>query len=931
MYSYIRNIGNNVFCKKYDEDGKYTLIKDTKFKPSLYIKDQGVSKFKGFITDENLKKVKFNNIYDYKDYIKEIGENRVYGHLGSQAIVNQYIQRKKLSLNKNFALLSHYFIDIEVLSFKEFPDAINVKYPITAICVVRSTDRETRLWGLRTDSMHKYKKQRQIFRKFKMFLNRYPEMSEFKKFKETKLHIKEKIKEFKKDKEKTKYYKDMLDYLAYTKNIIYEEFVDERELLNSFIKWVSETNIDTFVGYNSELYDMPYIFNRIIKLFSEDKLKELSPFKTIRKTRHKDLRGNYVPSYDIVGITLIDYMNVYKKYTRGEKPSWKLKDVAKLELGHTKIEHEESFWDFYHNRPQIYFEYNIVDTDLLYLMDKKLSYISTAFGMVHLCSLPFKQFEHNTILWDGYLSVYLKNLNLIIPPIIHVEPRSIEGAYNKQPIPNIYDWVTSFDLNSLYPHLIMQYNISPETYIPLEKIKDKKLIQYAEMAREKVDHIEPFPHSNGVDLTLENKIDYAYIASHNLIMTPSGSFFRSDIRGIAPIIMESIYKDRKVFQKKANELYNLMQNETDKQKIKKMKIEADILNNEQYVLKIFLNSFYGAFLEKNFRYYNSFIGESITSAGQLSIRFIINWINDFLNEECDIKDHDFVVGSSTDSMYLCLSPVVDKKYKNMTHEETINWLFDYADNVITKELSRGYSVLADRCHAFENKMHMGREVIADRSFWQNKRYYALRIYSDEKIKYYKEPKIKIVGFPIVKSSIPDCVKPKMKDMIKMILDRKSGRELYSILKAFKKEFNTYDYRDIAISSNVNYIDKNINDKKRQRSNWKKDLRNYNQGKDGGTHENAKGAIVYNNLIDKYDLGEDKKIIEGSKAKFIFLKEPNSVGIKYIAFDEKLYEEFNLIKYVDYNAQFNRIFAKIMLDCMKELGLNWKSTWKTKRR
>jgi len=930
MYSYINNIGNTVYSKVYDKFGNYELIEDKKFKPSLFIKSESESKYKGFIDNVNLKKIRFSDIYDYKDYIKEIGDNKIYGHLGGLGIINQYIDAKKLNENRNFNAMVNYYIDIEVISYKEFPDAINAKYPISAICLVRSTDRKTFLWGLRSESMSKHKDKKKLFNKYHMFLNKYPDMIHQSSIIDAKKYIKNKLKENKNNESEYKYYDNMLSYLKYVKNIRYREFDNDGDLLTDFIDWVSKNNIDNLIGYNSELYDMPYIFNRTLRLFDEDKLKKLSPFNVIRKTRHKDLRGNYVSSYDIVGINLIDYMNVYKKYSMGEKASWKLKDVSQEELNHSKIEHEESFWKFYHDRPQVYFEYNIVDTDLIYLLDKKLNYISIAYGMTHLCSLPLSSYEHNTILWDGYLAVYLKKSNIIIPPLKTFESSRIEGAYNKEPIPDIYNWVVSFDLNSLYPHLIMQYNISPETYVALENIKDKKLIDIALNARMQNNTVEPFPHSNGVDLTLDNKIDYEYIASHDLIMTPSGSFFKADKRGIAPIIMEKIYNDRKVYQSKSKELYNKYNSEKDVELKNKLKIEADIYNSEQYVLKIFLNSFYGAFLKDSFRYYNKHIGSSITAAGQLSIRFIINWINDFLNEEINTKNKDYVVASSTDSMYITLESVIKIKYNNKSHKETIDWLFDYADNVLSKELTRGYNILSERCHAFENKMVMGREIIADRAFWLNKRYYALRIFSDDKIKYYTQSKIKIVGFPIVKSTIPKCVKPKMREIIEMILDKKSARDIYQVLKDFKNEFIKFDYRDIAISSNVNHITKNINEKNRNNSNWKVDLCNFKKGKDGATHENSKGAIVFNNLVDKYDLGEDKKILEGTKAKFVFLKEPNPAGVKFIAFDELLYDEFGLLNYIDYDSQFTRVFAKIILDTLNTLNLSWKSTWKNKK-
>lgn len=918
MYTYISNIGSSIYVKYYD-GGKPVLKVDNKFKPELFTKSNIKSKYKSFVTNEYLDRIQFDSVKEYKEFLYSNDQDRLYGHLGRNGVLNQYIRDKGLGLDQDFTNLNCYFIDIETLapdSYKGAPCPVEVKFPITAITMINLRDGSATLWALRLPSLDKNQK---IFSKFKMLTQRFPEMKKYKTFKNARLAIKN-----------DKIDKEVQNYIKFIKGIDVRKFTDEDDLLNDFVGFFSEVNIDVISGWNSDLYDMPYIYNRLVKRLSKKVLKKLSPFGVCKQIKLKDLRDKEIPSYEIAGISTIDMMKVYKKYVRGDRPSWKLKDVAKEELKHTKIEHDESFWQFYHDDPEIYMAYNVVDTYLLYLMEKKLNYINVAFIITHTCDTLLSDYEHETVLWDSKLASVLRCTDIIIPPKHEHMRHKIEGAYNKQIEPNKHKWVVSFDLNSLYPHLIMQYNISPETFVPFEKIKDKKLKKMSLYAQKKINNIEPFPHSQGVDLTLNNdpKIDYNYISSCGYIMTPCGAFFTNKKRGLAPILMEQTYDERNELNKKAKELYNNAELSKNRSEVKNMLAEAKIYDNTQYALKIFLNAFYGAFLSDAFRYYNKDIGASITSAGQLSIRFIIKWINSFLNDELKMNDIDHVLGSSTDSMYIGMEEAMEKLYtgdkKNKINQ--INWLKDYSDNTISHQLSLGYQHLATQVNAFENKMQMGREVIADSAFWLNKRYYALSIYSDDKVDLYGKPKIKITGFPIVKSDIPACVKPVMKKMIMMILNDEPSRKIYKMYLWFEKKFREYDYRDVAISRNVNHINKYISDKK-NKSAWKENISNYKQKEEGATHEVSKAAIIHNNLIDKHGLPEDYKLVEGEKAKFIFLKTPNVINENYIAFNEKLYDEFNLSDKIDYKSQFTRVFGKVMLDTMKKLKLNYKSSWK----
>ena len=450
---------------------------------------------------------------------------------------------------------------------------------------------------------------------------------------------------------------------------------------------------------------------------------------------------------ELAGISVIDYLDLYKKFTYTNQESYRLDHIAFVELGQRKLDHSEfdTFKDFYTGNWQKFIEYNIIDVELVDRLEDKMKLIELALTMAYDAKVNYNDVFFQVRTWDAIIYNYLKKKNIVIPPKERSEKDSqYAGAYVKEPIPGKYDWVVSFDLNSLYPHLIMQYNISPETLLDTRHPSttvDKILNE---------------------QITFEMYKDYAVCAN--------GAMYRKDVKGFLPELMEKMYGDRVVFKKKmlaAKQQY-------EKTPTKALEKEIARCNNIQMAKKISLNSAYGAIGNQYFRYFKLANAEAITLSGQVSIRWIENRMNKRLNKILKTENTDYVIASDTDSIYLNLGPFVDWVFKD--REKTPEVVVDFLNKVCEVEfepyIESSYQALADYVNAYDQKMQMKRENIADRGIWTAKKRYILNVWDSEGVRY-AEPKLKIMGIEAVKSSTPAPCRQMIKDGLKLVM---SGTE-----------------------------------------------------------------------------------------------------------------------------------------------------------
>ena len=489
-------------------------------------------------------------------------------------------------------------------------------------------------------------------------------------------------------------------------------------------------------------------------------------------------------------------------------------------------------------------------------------------------------------MWDSLIYNHLIERNIVVPPKEkNRKDSAFEGAYVKDPQVGLHNWVASFDLNSLYPHLIVQYNISPETLVQREDYNDVMTALA--------------PQAN-VDVLLRKELDTSEM--DGITVTPNGQFFRTNKQGFLPEMMEIMYKDRKKFKKLMLQAEQEYENEKDEDKRREIGKSVARYNNLQLAKKVSLNSAYGAMGSQYFRFYDLRIALAVTMAGQLSIRWIENKLNVYLNKLLK-TEKDYVIASDTDSIYLNLGPLVSSTIKTQKEiPEIISFMDKICETKIQPYIDKSYSELAEYVHAYDQKMIMKREALANKGIWTAKKRYILNVYNNEGIQY-SEPHMKVMGLEMIKSSTPSAVRDKMRQLIKLMMTG-TQEDIQTFIATFKEEFRSLPVEDISFPRGVNGL-KQYSD---SATLYKK-----------GTPIHVKGALLYNNYLREKNLTTKYPLIqEGEKLKFAWLKMPNPIKDTVISFPNRLPKEFDIQEYIDYDTQFEKSFIepiRVILDCL----------------
>ena len=645
-------------------------------------------------------------------------------------------------------------------------------------------------------------------------------------------------------------------------DVTYVQCESEVHLLKEFLVFWENHTPDIVTGWNTEFFDIPYLVNRIRNVFDEEETKRLSPWKNVF-AREVYKMGRTHQTYTLDGISALDYFDLYRKFTYTNQERYTLDHIAFVELGERKDGNPyETFREWYTKDYQSFIEYNIQDVEIVDRLEDKMKLIELALTMAFDAKVNFTDVLGTVRYWDILIYNYLRERNIVIPQKTeHEKVEKFEGAYVKDPQVGMHKWVMSFDLNSLYPHLIMQYNISPETLVN----KDAELVEGM------VDKI--------LDGKVKNDTEYC--------MTPNGAFFRKDVRGFLPQLMEGIYNDRVKYKRRMLEAQQEYENTGEKFLLN----DIARYNNIQMAKKISLNSAYGAIGNNWFRYFDLLVATAITSAGQLSIRWIEKSLNIYLNKILETKDVDYVIASDTDSVYITFDELVSKVYPEGTDTNTIvNFLDKAAKEKLEPHINNAYQALAKVTNAYENKMVMGREAIADKGIWTAKKRYILNLYDMEGVRF-KEPKLKIMGLESVKSSTPAPCREKLKEAIRIIM---GGDEemLNTFIQDFREEFMTLPPEDIAYPRSCNGLKK---------------FRGTDRLFALGAPKHVKGAILYNHLVDENKLGNKYvSIQEGDKVKFVNLKD-NIYQASAFSFMTKIPPELEILPMVDYTSQYEDSF------------------------
>ena len=810
-------IGDKFLVRGYD-NGEYFQIRDD-YQPTLFVSSNKETQYKT-LDGQYVAKVKPGTVRETKEFIRQYEFVDNFKVFGNERFIYQYISDKYPQDEVKFDIskIRLYTMDIETKSENGFPDVESADQEMLLISMQNYNTKEIITWGQGP---------------FKL-------------------------------KQGNHYYK---------------QFNNEFDLLNDFISWWMKNTPDIVTGWNIQMFDIPYLAKRLYRVLGDKVARRLSPWG-LCSPKELYIKGRRHIVYDIGGITQLDYLDLYKKFTYTNRESYRLDYIAQVELGQKKLDHSEhdTFKDFYTNGWQKFVEYNIIDVELVDRLEDKMKLIELALTMAYDAKVNYNDVFYQVRMWDNIIYNYLKKRNIVIPPkLSEQKDEKYAGAYVKEPKPGKYDWVVSFDLNSLYPHLIMQYNISPET------LRDE---------RHPTVSVKDILEKN---LTFEMHKDNAVCAN--------GAMYRKDKRGFLPELMEKMYNERVIFKKRMLEA----KQEYEKNPTDDLVKEIARCNNIQMAKKISLNSAYGAIGNQYFRYYQLANAEAITLSGQVSIRWIENKMNDFLNKILKTEKEDYVIASDTDSIYLNLGPLVDVIYKDKEKdsESIVSFIDTICEKTLEPFIDQSYKELAEYVNAYDQKMFMKRENIADRGIWTAKKRYILNVWNSEGVQYH-EPKLKMMGIEAVKSSTPAPCREMIKDALKLMMNGTED-EVIKFIENSRKEFRKLPPEEIAFPRSVSDVTK-----------YKSSNMIYMKG----TPIHVRGALLFNHYIKKHNLTNKYSLIgNGEKIKFCYLKKPNKIHENVISFIQDFPKELQLDKYVDHDLQFEKSFIEPLRIILDSIG--WK--------
>ncbi len=926
FYTNVTKFGNKILVRGYNGSQKFTQA--IKYSPHLFIdaKEECVDNWTAFITNKKIERKDFDSIKDARDFIDNYSDVSGLNIYGNTNYVSQYISSQWTNdVVYDPKLIDAMIIDIETETCEA---KIYADTHIISVCDDRSADKEVRKM-----SIAQYNDRFNTGNSYLVYDTEKNEYMEFKKSCFAKVHggfpepehAREKITLItckRKGRKAVTFAWTPVE--GPTLDCEFRLHTSEETMLVGFITWLANNPPDVISGWNVEAFDIPYICVRIFNVLGEDHMKRLSPHGLVNM-REIEVFGRKELRFDISGISILDYMLLYKKYAYVHQESYSLDFIATTELGVGKLDHSEfiSFQDFYKGRPTVTTEpkttdenyayrckaykkyligesiaagnsdqalrgqydtlvdelrvegwhrfcsYNIIDCERVEQLDEKLQLLSLIYSISYLAKVNYNDCFSPVKVWETYLyNVLLKKHMSIAISNKKKLKEPYEGAYVKDTISGSYDWIVTFDLTSLYPHLIMLCNISPECII------DKNL--------------------NIAITDLINKTaDLSELKRDNTTMAGNSQLFTRDIDGLFPEVMHSLFLIRKKYK---DEMLSL-------KKTNGSKSEIAALDMKQMAVKVLLNSLYGAAGNQHFKFYDLRIAEGISLTGQLVIRWLNRTVNAYMNKILKTSDIDYIIAVDTDSIMVNFGPFVKAVCPEKNTQETIKFLDKICDKQFGDFIHKSLAELSDYINAKEHSMHMKRENICDRGIFLKKKRYMLNVWNSEG-KQYDEAEHKVIGIELVKTSTPAIVRAKLREAIP-ILFHKTEDDIRNFVNATKEKFYSETPENVAFPRGVSEIEK-----------WQSSSNLYMSG----TPINVRAAILHNHLVktmgleDKYQL-----IVAGTKIKYVYLKMPNPLHEDVIGFVGELPVEFGLHAYINYDAQFDGAFIKSLTSMVEPLG------------
>lgn len=828
FYTSVERYGNNILWRGYKDGRRFS--KKVAFEPTLYRSSKSETGFKSLIGEKNLEPVKFDSMSAAKDYVEQYKDVHGFEIFGNTNFVAQFVQEQYPGkIDFDMSQINIFNFDIEVDISTGYADINTADKEITSIAIKSSKSDTYHLLG------------RKDYDKTKTLSGIDPD------------------------------------------NIQFMKFASEKELLRRFIQIWTNDFPDIVTGWNVEYFDISYIVTRIGRLFGEAKARELSPWGHIKKVTKKIFNRDQ-STYDISGVAIIDYMDAFKKfgYKYGPQESYKLDHIAHVVLGTKKLDYSEygTLSELYEKNPQLYLDYNLVDTQLIQLMEDESALLALVLTVAYDGGVNYSEAFGTVGIWETTLYRRLTEKKLV--PNLKSGPGDslgeLVGGYVKDPVKGKHEWIVSFDLNSLYPHLMLQYNMSPETFIPDQR-------EYVSS-----------------DMILNGEFQNN---NHDYSVCANGVCFTNKKLGIIPEIIGQYYDNRKKIKQEMLRFEQLEQDATDKKQKAEYKKQITQLHNSQMAIKIMMNSLYGATANRYFLYYIAEMAEAITMSGQLSLRYAEKSINEYMNKILNTVDVDYVYYGDTDSVYVSMAALIESVFgtTNIDRKTGEEFIDKVCKTKIEEVIKNGYEDLAKYMGAYTNAMSMKREKITDKTLFIAKKRYIMNTLNSEGV-HYEEPKISVTGIESVRSSTPEVCREKMKQAFKVIMNGTED-EVQNFIETFREEFRNLPIEDISKISGTDDLEKYADKKSIYRK---------------GCPIHVRGCLLYNDYLSRQPYGHKyEKIQSGDKVKFVYLKTPNPLRENIIAFSSVLPKEFALDSYVDFDNQFEKVFLTPVRNILDAIG------------
>jgi DNA polymerase elongation subunit (family B) len=821
FYTYAWQYGNSILVRGVRNGKRFT--ERHPFTPTLYVKSAEQSQYKS-IDGQNLKEITFGDNSDCKEFLDNYSKVENYPIYGQTDLTYQYLSSVYPDeLTFDMSQMKILSIDIETTAEHGFPDVENPIEEVLLISVIDNATKEIHTWGA----------------------------GEWKCVSEE------------------------VEGLPVT----YHYCSDEYDLLEQFMQWWASDYPDIVTGWNMEQFDMPYLVNRIDRVFGNDAKNNLSPYGMTRK---RMVRGHNreIMKIDMKGVIQLDYMDLYKKFTYTFQESYRLDYIAEVELGKNKLEMGfETFREFYEGDWNRFIDYNIIDTKLVDELDDKMKFLELIITMAYDCKCNYNDIFSSVRTWDCLLYNHLLDKGIMIPQKKEQFSDGFPGGYVQEPKTGKYKWIVSVDATSLYPSIIMQHNLSPEMLATNHK---------------------------PIDCTVDSILDRKHklkLDDSDLSMAANGYLYHKDRQGFMAEITQKFFDDRQRYKK----LMKQAEQEYEDTKNPALKNDIAKYHNFQMARKIQLNSLFGAIGNKWFRYFDERIAESITLTGQLIIRDTAKVIDEFMNKFLDTEGEVYSFYTDTDSCYLTLDKMVEKHLSGKSREEIINVLDKFVEDKLVPSINGRMSELGDYMNVFDKKIDFKREAIADTGIWVAKKRYAMNVWDNEGVRY-KEAKLKVMGLEIVRSSTPAPVRSWLKEAVALCLVA-DEKELQTYVEETWQRFRSMDPELIAFPRGCNNLGKYMS----RETVYTK-----------GTPMHVRGALVYNHLCKTQKIENKYQLIQdGDKIKYVYLKEPNHIRENCVAMNGLMPKEFDLHRYIDYDTQFQKAFLDPLNTIVESLNWNTK--------